>query len=62
MMGDKSLAERAHGLSDLELAVLLCLIADQHCIIHTDADAVDSLTEELKLVKQLSNAPYLGGC
>ena len=49
-MGVESLSQRVGALSDLELAVLLCLVADQHCIIHTEHSAVDNLTEELKLV------------
>jgi len=37
-------------LSDLELAVLLSLIADQHCLLATDDGLVDDLAAELALV------------
>jgi hypothetical protein len=36
--------------SDLELAVLLSLIAQQHCLIYTDDGLVDSLASELALI------------
>ena len=52
-MGGPSLEEKVQGLSDLELAVLLSLIAGQHCIIETEKDALDTLAEELKLVREL---------
>lgn len=37
-------------LSDLELAALICLVADEHCIIAADDDFVDDLENELRLV------------
>ena len=49
-MDDRSLSEQIHNLSDLELANLLCLIADQHCIINTDEEFLDTLAHELQLV------------
>ena len=49
-MAPLSLIDRIHGLSDLELATLLCLIAKEHCIIETDAEALDDLEHELRLV------------
>ncbi|KAF2746099.1 hypothetical protein M011DRAFT_468963 [Sporormia fimetaria CBS 119925] len=33
-----SIVEKAQALSDLELAVLICLVADQHCIITAEKD------------------------
>jgi hypothetical protein len=52
-MADDSLLEKVHDLSDLELAVLLCLIRREHCLISTPVDALDDLIEELKLVLAL---------
>ncbi|KAK3686032.1 hypothetical protein B0T22DRAFT_430187 [Podospora appendiculata] len=44
------LLDKIHSLSDLELAVLLSLIAHEHCLISTEADSVDELADELRLV------------
>ncbi|KAF2633103.1 hypothetical protein BU25DRAFT_329629 [Macroventuria anomochaeta] len=44
------LVERVQTLSDLELAVLVCLVAEQHCIIQTEGQLLDNVEEELKLV------------
>jgi hypothetical protein len=37
-------------LSDIELAVLLCLVAEQHCIIESDRHLLDGLEQELRIV------------
>ncbi|KAI9878614.1 MAG: hypothetical protein M1830_000381 [Pleopsidium flavum] len=50
MMDHSDLIDKIHELSDLELATLLCLIANQHCIIETDKDALDELEQELQLI------------
>jgi hypothetical protein len=50
-MADESLIGRIHDLSDLELAVLICLVAKEHCIIDTEPDALGELVEELELVR-----------
>ena len=42
--------DKIHELSDLELATLLCLVANEHCIISTDRDVLDELEQELQLV------------
>jgi hypothetical protein len=42
--------ETVPNLTDLELAVLLGLIAKQHCLVYTDDDLVDSLESELSLI------------
>jgi hypothetical protein len=42
--------ENVPNLTDLELAVLLSLIAKQHCLVYTDDDLVDSLASELSLI------------
>lgn len=49
-MADESLLEKVHDLSDLELAVLLSLIAREHCLISTPPEGLDDLIEELQLV------------
>ena len=49
-MDCSTLVEKAQGLSDIELAILLCLMARQHCIIRTDPGSIHSLTEEVQLV------------
>jgi len=52
-MGDPydHLVEKVQTLSDLELAVLICLIAEQHCIIQTERELLENVEEELKLVR-----------
>ena len=47
------LAEKVQALSDIELALLLCLVADQHCIITADSEDLSDVREELKLVGSL---------
>ena len=44
-------ASQMENLSDIELAVLLCLIAGQHCIIESDLELQHALSEELQLVR-----------
>ena len=43
--------ERVHGLTDLELAMLLCLMAKQNCIIEYEQGHKDPLEQELQLVR-----------
>jgi hypothetical protein len=45
------LHDRVAGLADLELALLLCLVNAEHCIISTQPSSLDDLIEELKLVR-----------
>ncbi|PQE23719.1 ATPase associated with various cellular activities AAA_3 protein [Rutstroemia sp. NJR-2017a WRK4] len=49
-MADEALLNKIHELSDLELAALICLIAEEHCIIDTVSEALDDLVQELELV------------
>lgn len=49
-MADEGLVDKVHGLSDLELAVLLCLINREHTLLSTPANAIDDLIQELQLV------------
>jgi hypothetical protein len=44
------LSELVHGLNDVELAVLVCLVAARHCILTTDADYLPRLEHEVELV------------
>jgi hypothetical protein len=37
-------------LTDLELAILLCLTAQEHCLIETRQDYVEDVAKELALV------------
>jgi len=43
--------DRVQALSDIELAILLCLITDQHCIIEAAEEFLDKLNQEIKLVR-----------
>jgi hypothetical protein len=45
------LAAKVQALSDLELAVLICLVADQHGIIESDLNLLNDIEEELKIVR-----------
>lgn len=46
-----ALVSELQDLGDLELAMLLSLIAEQHCIITTENDLLQNLATELKLVR-----------
>jgi hypothetical protein len=50
LMAEKTLLDKVHDLSDLELAALICLVAQENCIIDTEPDALDDLVQELELV------------
>jgi hypothetical protein len=50
-MADETLLDKVHDLSDLELAALICFVAQEHCIIDTEPDALDDLVQELELVR-----------
>jgi hypothetical protein len=47
---EDELAIKVQALSDLELAVLICLVADQHCIIEADEGLINDVEKELELV------------
>lgn len=53
-MADDALLQKVQTLSDLELAALLCLLSEEHCIIDTEPEALDDVVRELKLVSQES--------
>ena len=42
---------KAQDLTDIELAILLSLVADQHCIIETEHSALNSLQDEISMVR-----------
>ncbi len=42
----RHVTERAQTLSDIELAMLLSLIARQHAIIESDAEDLDAVEQE----------------
>lgn len=50
MMDFLSLENLARQLSDLEVALFLCFVAREHCLIETSADLIDDLAQELALV------------
>ncbi|KAJ5527442.1 hypothetical protein N7513_011601 [Penicillium frequentans] len=49
-MDDTSLEDVARQLSDLEVALFLCLAAQEHCLIETTGDSVHDLGKELALI------------
>ncbi len=49
-MAEEPLLNKVQHLSDLELATLICLVAQEHCIIDTEPDALDDLLQELEFV------------
>ena len=54
-MADENLLDKVHELSDLELAALICLVVQEHCIIDTEPDAIDELIQELEQVRIYPN-------
>ncbi|KAL9113156.1 MAG: hypothetical protein Q9227_002768 [Pyrenula ochraceoflavens] len=49
-MSYEALLSHVHDLSDLELAVVLCLIAKEHCLIKADDALLNDLGQELSLI------------
>jgi hypothetical protein len=49
-MSSQELLRKIPALNDVELALLSCLIASQHCIVETEHERLDSLQEEVQLV------------
>ena len=49
-----SLSAKAQQLSDVELAVLLSLASDEHCIIHSETECLVDLRDEVRLVCRAS--------
>lgn len=51
-MADHQILSKVHSLSDVELACLLSLMSNEHCIISTPASCLDDLVTELRLVSE----------
>lgn len=49
-MADDQLLDKIHDLSDLELATLLCLTNNEHCIIDAEPEALEDVVQELRLI------------
>lgn len=48
------LSAKAQQLSDVELAVLLSLASEEHCIIHSETESLGDLRDEVQLVCRAS--------
>ncbi len=59
MMDQSTLAGKVQELTDIELALLLSLVAGQHCIIQTEDGVLSSLTKELQLVCSTPSLPSI---
>lgn len=51
MESAQAFLDHVEDLTDLELAVLLSLIAQHHCLVTTADEMVDDLASELALVR-----------
>lgn len=52
------IVDKVQALSDIELAVLLCLVAGQHCILEADKLSLNDTDQEIRLVStSLENLP-----
>lgn len=49
-MDDLSLEDTVRQLSDIEVALCLCLVAREHCLIETTSDGIHDLGREVALV------------
>lgn len=49
-MDISDLVKKVRALTDLELAMLLCLVVDQSCIIQSEQTELQNLEEELRVV------------
>ncbi|KAK7516388.1 hypothetical protein IWZ03DRAFT_188454 [Phyllosticta citriasiana] len=49
-MDHDAVADKVHALSNLELAALLCLVAEQHCIVEADPSQLDAVARELQVL------------
>lgn len=45
------LVSKVQELGDIELAALLCFIAQEHCIIEADEEELENVEQELGLVR-----------
>lgn len=51
-MADDHVLSKVHSLSDVELACVLSLVSNEHCMVSTPADCLDDLIAELELVSE----------
>ena len=51
-MDPEGIPSKVQDLGDIELAMLLSLVAKQHCLIQTEPEALDALEEEVKRVSR----------
>ena len=49
-MESTELVDKIQALTDLELAILLSLVAGQHCLINTEPESLQLACQELQLV------------
>ncbi|KAK7612145.1 hypothetical protein JOL62DRAFT_499797 [Phyllosticta paracitricarpa] len=49
-MDHDAVADKVHALSNLELAALLCLVAEQHCIVEADPSQLNAVARELQVL------------
>ncbi|KAI4290235.1 MAG: hypothetical protein L6R35_000488 [Caloplaca aegaea] len=49
-MSSGDLLRKVEELSDLELALLLSLVANEHCLIHSEKESLETLGQELQLI------------
>ncbi|KAF2004323.1 hypothetical protein P154DRAFT_572363 [Amniculicola lignicola CBS 123094] len=47
---DGDIVDKVQALSDIELGALICLVADQHCIIETERRLLDGIEAELCII------------
>jgi hypothetical protein len=46
----RRLSDKVQELGDIELAALLCLITEEHCIIEAEPAELENVQQELRLV------------
>ena len=49
-MDREHIADLVHQLNDVELAVLLSLVARKHCILTTEPECLELLRQQIELV------------
>jgi hypothetical protein len=59
-MDTQAFLDHVDELTDLELAVLLSLVAQHHCLIEADDDFMDDVASELALVRAPALTPRTG--
>lgn len=61
-MEPTGLVAKIQGLTDLELAILLSLVAGQHCLIETESEALEPASQELQLVRLVAACYAVAEC